>query len=126
MVQITTSGSFDRLDKFLAYIGAGKMYKALDAAARRGVEALAAATPTETGASASSWGYFLETGPGYATIWWTNSHIDAAGTPIVILLQYGHGTGTGGYVQGRDFINPAIAPIFDQIAQEVWGEVMSA
>ena len=122
----TTSGSFDKTDKFLAYVGAGNMYKTLDGAARRGVSALAGATPTETGASAASWNYILEVGPSYATIWWTNTHVDSEGTPIVIMLEYGHGTGTGGYVQGRDFINPAIAPIFDEIANEVWKAVQSA
>lgn len=126
MVQFTSSGSFSKTDKFLAYLAKGKMYKNLETFARRGVSALAGATPHDSGASASSWDYIIETGPGYASIWWVNRHFDASGTPVVILLQYGHGTGTGGYVQGKDFINPAIAPIFDEIAAEVWKGVQSA
>ena len=122
----TTSGSFDKTDKFLAYLGTGKVYSALKSGAERGVAALASATPTDSGASAASWNYILEVGPGYGKIWWTNDHLDEAGEPIVILLQYGHGTGTGGYVQGRDFINPAIAPIMDEIASEVWKGVQNA
>src|ERR1700751_3612356 len=115
-----TSGSFDKTDKFLAYLGTGKLYSTLDTFARRGVAALASATPTDSGASAESWNYILEVGPGYAAIWWTNNHVDADGTPIVILLEYGHGTGTGGSVQGQDFMTPAINPIMDEIANEVW------
>lgn len=125
-ITFSTSGSFDKTDKFLAYLGKGEMYKALDAAARRGVSALAGATPVDSGATANSWDYILETGPGYASIWWVNTHVDSQGAPVAILLQYGHGTGTGGYVQGRDFINPAIRPIMDEIADQVWKGVQSA
>lgn len=87
-----------------------------------GVAALSNATPTETGLTAASWSYDIQAGRGYYSIRWHNSH-NVAGTPLVVLLQYGHGTGTGGYVQGRDFIMPAIRPIFDQIAAEAWKEV---
>lgn len=125
-LSITTSGSFDKTDKLLAYLGKGDLYKNLDTFARRGVAALAAATPTESGATAAGWDYILEVGPGYASIWWINTHVDATGTPVAILLQYGHGTGTGGYVQGRDYINPAIEPIMNEIADEVWKGVQSA
>lgn len=122
----TTSGTFDKTDKFLAYLGSGDLFKSMEDGARSGVAALAAATPTDSGASAASWDYILETGPGYGAIWWTNSHVDADGTPIVVLLEFGHGTGTGGYVQGRDFINPAITPIMDQIANNIFKEVQNA
>jgi hypothetical protein len=125
-LSFSTSGTFDKTDKFLAYMAKGGLYKNLQSFAERGVAALAAATPTDSGVSAESWDYILEVGPGYAAIWWTNNHVDANGAPIVVLLEYGHGTGTGGYVQGRDFINPAIAPIMDEIANEVWKEVQSA
>lgn len=125
-LEINTSGSFDKTEKFLAYLGKGQLYKNLESFARRGVSALASATPTDSGATAEGWDYILEVGPGYASIWWTNSHVDATGSPIAVLLQYGHGTGTGGYVQGRDYINPAIAPIMDEIANEVWKGVQSA
>lgn len=103
----------------------GDIYKSLDVFARRGVAALAAATPEKTGATADSWDYEITKSGATYTIAWTNSHLDSEGTPIAILLQYGHGTGTGGYVQGRDYINPAIAPIFDEIAASVWQEVTS-
>jgi hypothetical protein len=102
------------------------IFKALDGYARRGVEALSAATPQETGQTAASWNYEIEKNGRSVTIWWTNNHLDDAGTPIAIMLQFGHGTGTGGYVQGRDYINPAIQPIFDQIADAVWREVTAA
>lgn len=125
-LEINTSGSFDKTDKFLAYLGKGQLYKNLEGFARRGVAALASATPADSGATAGGWDYILEVGPSYASIWWVNTHVDATGTPVAILLQYGHGTGTGGYVQGRDYINPAIAPIMEEIANEVWKGVQSA
>lgn len=87
-----------------------------------GVNALASATPYDSGETAASWGYEIEkTGSGYS-IHWVNDHINQ-GVNIALILQYGHGTGTGGYVQGRDYINPAIAPIFDKIAEDAWREV---
>jgi hypothetical protein len=86
---------------------------------------LAAATPQATGQTAASWSYEIDREGRDVRIWWTNIDVDADGTPIAILLQFGHGTGTGGYVQGRDYINPAIQPIFDEIATEVWKEVTS-
>lgn len=126
MITFTSSGSFDKTDKFLAYLSKGELYKNLEIYASRGVEALASATPTDSGATAQGWSYILETGPSYAAIWWINTHLDAEGSPVAILLQYGHGTGTGGYVQGRDYINPAIRPIMDEIADAVWKGVQNA
>lgn len=126
MLEINLSGSFDKTDKFLAYLGKGKLYQNLDNFARRGVAALASATPVDSGATAAGWDYILEQGPGYASIWWVNTHIDETGSPVAILLQYGHGTGTGGYVQGKDYINPAIAPIMNEIADAVWKGVQNA
>lgn len=88
-----------------------------------GVEALAQATPKDSGRTADSWYYqIVETKNGYAIEFLNSNVVD--GVPIAIILQYGHGTGTGGYVQGRDYINPAIRPIFDDIARKVWKEVM--
>ena len=90
-----------------------------------GVAALQANTPVDSGATAASWDYrILATSRGLSIVW-TNSN-DAGGTPVAILLQYGHGTGTGGYVVGRDYINPAIKPVFDRIANDVWKVVTSA
>lgn len=91
----------------------------------KGVKALNQATPSQTGRTAASWSYTVEAKGGAYTIAWTNN-VMAGDVPLVILLQYGHGTGTGGYVAGRDFINPAIQPIFDQIATDVWKEVKRA
>ena len=84
--------------------------------------ALASATPVDTGLTARSWRYEIVQEKGVARILFCNSNIQN-GVPIAIILQYGHGTGTGGWVQGRDYINPAIQPIFDQIAKEAWREV---
>lgn len=125
-VVITTTGSFSKTDRFLSRISKGDIYQSLTSYAERGVEALSSATPQRTGQTASSWNYEINRDGGNVTIWWTNTDVDEDGTPIAILLQFGHGTGTGGYVQGRDYINPAIQPIFDQIADEVWKEVTSA
>jgi hypothetical protein len=125
VLQITTSGSFDNTDRFLSHMSKGDIYKALDSYAQRGVEALSSATPERTGATAASWSYEVTNDGKTFTIAWVNTHL-AGGVPVAILLQYGHGTGTGGYVQGRDYINPAIRPIFDEIADQVWREVTSA
>ena len=86
------------------------------------VEALSAATPVDSGLTASSWYYEIEHNDTGASISFFNSNVNE-GVPIAIILQYGHGTGTGGWVEGRDYINPAIQPIFDQIANDVWREV---
>ncbi len=124
MIGIEVKGNFNKTDKFLQYIKQGK-YKRLDAAPRRGVEALASATPVDSGVTANSWTYEIkETNGGFAIHWMNTNTND--GIPIVVLIQYGHGTGTGGYVQGRDFINPAMRPIFDDIAADMWKEVTSA
>ena len=87
-----------------------------------GVSALAAATPVDTGKTASSWDYTVTVSKGSATIAWTNSNVNN-GVPIALLIQYGHGTGTGGYVQGRDYIKPAIQPILDDLTKALWKEV---
>lgn len=122
-LEIGVQGDFSATQRFLASIQRGQMFRNLNTYAQRGVEALAAATPADTGATAASWSYEINANPAGAVIAWTNTHLDAAGTPIAIMIQLGHGTGTGGYVQGRDYINPAIQPIFDEIANAVWREV---
>jgi hypothetical protein len=123
-VTFTQSGSWDKTEKYLKKLGDGDMFKGLDSLAKRGVIALQNATPVRTGISASSWGYKIKKDRGGVTIAWTNTD-KAGGVPVVVLLQYGHGTGNGGYVQGKDFINPAIKPVFDQISKEVWKVVTS-
>lgn len=94
----------------------------LDAYGREGVAALASATPVDSGKTASSWRYEIQQESGSVTISFCNTNIQN-GVPIAIILQYGHGTGTGGWVQGRDYIDPAIRPVFDKIANEAWREV---
>lgn len=125
MIRLESTGSFKKTEKALSKMSRGDMYRNLDRLAKRGVSALAAATPVESGQTAASWGYEIKKSRTGASITWTNSHVES-GAPIAILLQYGHGTGTGGYVQGRNYINPAIKPVFDQIANEVWKAVTSA
>lgn len=94
----------------------------LDKYGREGVAALASATPVDTGLTAKSWSYKIEYGSGSVSIMFLNSNIQN-GIPIAVILQYGHGTNNGGWVQGRDYINPAIQPIFDKIAENAWREV---
>jgi hypothetical protein len=125
MASINVSGSFSNIDKWLAKMARGSFFNTLNQYGEDGVAALAAATPVDSGVSAASWSYEVSVSGNNAKITWKNNHVDDQGTPIVIMLQHGHGTGTGGYVQGRDFINPAIKPIFDKIEQGVWKAVMS-
>lgn len=125
MFGLESKGSFHNMDRFLKAIKENDIYAALESYARQGVAALESATPRATGVTANSWDYRVDYDKGVATVAWTNSNI-VAGTPLVILLQYGHGTGTGGYVEGRDFINPSLAPVFDKLADDVWKAVTSA
>lgn len=125
MFGFKSKGSFSNLDRFLKSIKENDIYDSLESYARQGVAALESATPRATGVTANSWDYRVDYDKGVATVAWTNSNI-VAGTPLVILLQYGHGTGTGGYVEGRDFINPSLAPVFDKLADDVWKAVTSA
>ena len=99
-----------------------KLDIALQNAAEQGLEALRNSTPIDTGLAASSWGYEIKKGKNSSTITWTNMDIEG-GYNVAILVQYGHGTGTGGYVMGRDFINPAMKPVFDSLADNIWKEV---
>ena len=96
----------------------------LEKYAKRGLEALQSNTPVDTGLTRDSWGYEISFTNSYVSIIWTNTNV-VDGVPIAIILQYGHATGTGGYVQGRDYINPAIQPIFDEMAEDIWKEVKS-
>ncbi len=124
MFSVNVTGSFDNTERFLKKILKGDIYRGLEGLAQQGVSALASATPVETGMLSASWGYEIERNGRDVTITWTNSNIES-GVPIAVILQYGHGTGTGGYVQGRDYINPAIKPVMDRIAESVWREVTS-
>lgn len=122
MIRFKHSGNFKITEKFLSNAGRREYMAVLRKYGQAGVEALAAATPKETGETAASWSYeIVETRSGFS-IFWSNSH-ENQGVNIALILQYGHGTGTGGYVQGIDYINPAIRPIFDEIANAAWKEV---
>lgn len=92
--------------------------------AEQGVAALAASTPVDTGKTASSWSYEIEEKNGKTVVYWTNSNVNK-GVNIAIILQYGHGTRNGGYVEGRDYINPALKPVFDKMSSEMWKAVVS-
>jgi len=125
MITFESSGSFKKTESFLDRVSKRDIFRSLDISAREGVAALASATPVASGLTAASWGYEIVNAKGSFSIIWTNSN-SANGSPIAIMLQYGHGTGTGGYVQGRDYINPAIRPVFDKIAENVWKAVTTA
>lgn len=122
MISFRQKGDFSNLSKFLERAKEAVHLGDLDRYGRAGVDALASATPVDSGLTASSWYYEIERKNGSVTISFRNSNIQN-GVPIAIILQYGHGTGTGGWVEGRDYINPAIQPIFDQIANDAWEEV---
>lgn len=122
MISFRQKGDFSKLSEYFERVREAARIGVLDKYGRAGVAALASATPTETGLTASSWYYEIKRQNGSATIEFLNSNINK-GVPIAIILQYGHGTGTGGWVEGRDYINPAIQPIFDQLADDAWEEV---
>lgn len=122
MITFRQKGDFSKLTRFLEKAKEVVRFGDLDKYGREGVAALASATPIESGRTASSWYYQVENKNGSASITFYNSNVNK-GVPIAIILQYGHGTRNGGFVQGRDYINPAIQPIFDRIADEAWREV---
>jgi hypothetical protein len=122
MITVRHKGDFSNVTKYLKRVKETARLDILDKYGSEGVAALASATPVESGVTANSWYYEVEHKKESATISFHNSHVNN-GVPIAIILQYGHGTGTGGWVQGRDYINPAIQPIFDKIADDAWREV---
>lgn len=117
-------GNFQKTDNFLKKAKQGDYFRSLEKFAQEGVNALASATPIDSGKTAASWDYTISRSKGSVSITWTNSNINN-GVNIAVIIQYGHGTRNGGYVQGRDYINPAIRPVFDKIAENVWKEVTS-
>ena len=122
MIGIRHKGDFSKTTNFLTRAKRQRFFSSLDKYGQRGVEALMAATPVDTGKTARSWYYTIEQTKDSATLKFKNSNIQN-GVPIAIVLQYGHGTRNGGWVEGRDYINPTIQPIFDEIANKAWGEV---
>lgn len=123
MIVFRHKGNFSRTEKFLERAKEVVNIGVLDKYGRAGVAALASATPVDSGLTASSWYYTIERQNGSVSIVFNNSNVVGGWCNVAIILQYGHGTGTGGWVEGRDYINPAIQPIFDKIAKEAWEEV---
>lgn len=122
MIRFTHKGDFSKTKSYLEKLKESVHLGELDKYGRKGVEALRSATPMDTGLTASSWYYEIVRTKSSATINFCNSNIQD-GVPIAVVIQYGHGTGNGGWVEGRDYINPAIQPIFDDIAKKAWKEV---
>jgi hypothetical protein len=126
MFAIEAKGNFKRTREWLASIHNRELFRDLERWGQMGVDALNAATPRDSGLSAGSWQYRVIRNQRWPGIEWYN--VNAAGqsnTPVVILIQYGHATRSGGYIQGRDFINPAMKPVFEKIRQELWKKVRS-
>jgi hypothetical protein len=124
LIKFTHRGSFDRTERFLKKAKTIQFKEILNRYAGEGVSALRAATPKDSGTTANSWNYEIVMRRSGFSIFWTNSNLNE-GVPIAILIQYGHGTRSGSFVEGRDFINPAIRPTFDKIAENLWKEVTS-
>ena len=125
MISFRQKGDFSKLSRYIEKAREAAKIGILDKYGREGVAALASATPVKTSKTASSWVYEIKRQNGSVSIVFKNTNI-VNGVPIAIILQYGHGTGTGGWVEGRDYINPAIQPIFDEIANKAWREVTKA
>jgi hypothetical protein len=122
MITFRQKGNFSKLSNYLEKVKEVVKIGDLDRIGREGVAALSSATPKDTGLTADSWYYVIERTSDSVSITFNNSNTNK-GVPIAIILQMGHGTRNGGWVEGRDYINPAIRPIFDRIANEAWEEV---
>lgn len=123
MIRLESSGSFMNTESFLSRCVSGDYLDQIPAIAEEGVQRLRTATPKDSGITASSWSYEIVDEGGKYTLWFTNSHVEGGFFNVAVGLQYGHGTGNGGWVGGIDYINPALQPIFDKIADQVWKEV---
>lgn len=123
MIRCTVKGDFKKTRTFLKRIQKTDLGSLLKRYAEEGVKALSSATPVVTGKTAASWDYEIVEERNCISIYWTNSNVND-GVNIAVILDYGHGTGWGGYVQGRHYISPAIQPVFDEIADAAWKEVM--
>ena len=124
MISLTSKGDFRKTEKFMKNARTKKLMSILKQYGEEGVAALMVATPLDTGRTASSWRYEIKVENNCIRLEFHNDNIQN-GVPIAIILQYGHGTGTGGWVEGRDYINPAIQPVFDKIANSAWKEAIS-
>ena len=125
MIIFRQKGDFSKATRWFENLKQTSHLSILDKYGKEGVAALASATPKDSGLTANSWGYKIERSSGSAKIIFENSNVNK-GVNIAIILQYGHGTGTGGWVEGRDYINPTIQPLFDKWANEAWREVTKA
>lgn len=123
MISLTSKGDFRKTEKFMKNARTKKLMSILKQYGEEGVAALMVATPLDTGRTASSWRYEIKVENNCVRLEFHNDNIQN-GVPIAIILQYGHGTGTGGWVEGRDYINPAIQPVFDKIANSAWKEAI--
>ena len=123
MIKVISKGNFKKTEEMLKRSGNWSSKIDLDKYGSKGVAALKEATPKDTGLTANSWSYNITRSKNSVIISFENNNIND-GVPIAIILQYGHGTGTGGYVEGRDYINPAIQPVFDRIVEDAWKEVI--
>lgn len=121
-IKITQKGEFEKITKYLTELDSRKVIRVLDKYGHLGVEALRSTTPVDTGLTAASWYYDISVEGTRVTLAFHNSNVHR-GINIAIILQYGHGTGTGGWVEGRDYINPALQPLFSELADEAWKEV---
>ena len=122
MISVKVRGDFEKFDKFMERLASAIKLGKLDRFGRDGVAALQSVTPVDTGNTRDSWSYRIVHQPGRVKIQFLNSNIQN-GVPIAIILQMGHGTRNGGWVEGKDYINPAIRPVFDQILEFAWKEV---
>ena len=122
MISFKQKGGWKKTSKFLKKLGEGDYYQGLDAIAKEGVEALSEATPKATGKTAASWSYTIKRTKDKTYIYWSNSNV-VDGVNVAMLIQNGHGTKEGVYIEGIDYINPAIKPIFDEISEKIWKEV---
>lgn len=122
MISFEQSGNFDNIEKYLNRMLKNNIYKVLEKYAKQGVEALKQNTPKDTGHTANSWGYEIEIKHDTYTIYWTNTNVQN-GVNIALILSTGHGTKNGGYVAGRNYIDPSILPVFNDIAEACWREV---
>lgn len=122
MVVVKHKGNFNNLERILKKGSTFNIQSFLASYGEQGVRALISATPVDSSTTANSWNYEIITNKGSVSLVWTNSNVNN-GIPIAILIQYGHGTRNGGFVQGRDYINPALQPIFDKLSDDIWREV---
>lgn len=124
IIKVTKKGNFNKTRNVIKNIQNKKYLNILDRIGRLGVDALSRATPVDTGKTSDSWGYSIEQRRDSVSVVWTNSNVVNGWANVAILIQYGHATRNGGYVQGRDYINPAMKPLFDQLAKEAWEAII--